>query len=415
MGSKVPPIRQILVCGSSMKLIVVCMQFFSCFLTSLKLGMTSFGGPVAHLGYFRDTYVVKKGWVSEQRFAELLALCQFLPGPASSQLGAAIGFEKGGWLGALGSWLGFTLPSAILMIMLAAGLQPISEVLGTGWIHGLKLAAVSIVVLAVIGMKKKLCTKPAHYGIATVSLLVLVFTHQAWLQPFVIFLGGTVGAICFADYKEYQDHLSEKRGKLPIVSLVGIGLFVLGVCAIPVLARMGTEAEATAGLLRAGALVFGGGHVVLPLLESSFVEGRLISQDTFLAGYGAAQAVPGPMFTIASYLGAVVGGNPWLGGMIGTFAIFAPGMFLLAFGLPLWNRLKGVPRARGAVIGANAAVVGLLGAALVQMLGNVINDDLMASAINIAIVLVLFYFHRFRGVPAWSAVILAGVIGGVIW
>ncbi|MFD2158124.1 chromate efflux transporter [Rubritalea tangerina] len=393
------------------------MQFFSCFLTSLKLGLTSFGGPVAHLGYFRDTYVVKKGWVSEERFAELLALCQFLPGPASSQFGAAIGYDKGGWLGALGSWIGFTLPSAILMILLAVGLQPISEALGTGWIQGLKLAAVAIVALAVLGMKKKLCTLPAHYAVAVVALLILVFTSQAWIQPMVILLGGIVGALFFADYKDYQKEKNQVKRKWPVVSVLGIGLFIAGVCAIPWLSRIGAGAEATAGLLRAGALVFGGGHVVLPLLESSYVGGGLMDQDTFLAGYGAAQAVPGPMFTLASYLGSAVqiGGNAWLGGLIGTVAIFAPGMFLLAFGIPLWNWLKAMPRAKGAVVGANAAVVGLLGAALIHMFGYVVDADPKRCAINIAVVLALFLLHGFRKMPAWMAVLSAGVLGGFIF
>lgn len=392
------------------------MEFFTCFWTSLKLGLTSFGGPVAHLGYFRDAYVVKKGWISEERFAELLALCQFLPGPASSQFGAAIGYEKGGWLGAIGAWIGFTLPSAVMLILFAIGLQPVSELLGGGWIQGLKLAAVAIVALAVLGMKKKLCKTPAHHVVALIALLALVFTSQAWMQPVVIMLGGIIGAIYFADYRDYQKHLEEKRGKLPLVSFVGITLFVAGVCAIPLLARMGSGAEATAGLLRAGSLVFGGGHVVLPLLETSFVERELISQDGFLAGYGMAQAVSGPMFTLASYLGAAVGigGNAWLGGLIGTVAIFAPGMFLLAFGMPLWNWLKGMPRAKGAVIGANAAVVGLLAAALLHMFTYLIGADTTGTVINIVIVLALFYLHGFKKMPAWLAVLAAGVVGTFI-
>ncbi|MGJ8673623.1 chromate efflux transporter [Rubritalea sp.] len=393
------------------------MQFFSCFWTALKLGLTSFGGPVAHLGYFRDAYVVKLGWISEERFAELLALCQFLPGPASSQFGAAIGYEKGGWLGAVGAWVGFTLPSAILMVLLALGLQPISELLGVGWIHGLKLAAVAIVALAVLGMKKSLCKTPAHHVIALASLLTLVFTSQAWMQPLVIVVGGVFGAMYFADYKNYQAHLSEKRGKLPMVCLVAIILFFVSLLALPVLMRMGTGAEATAGLLRAGSLVFGGGHVVLPLLETSYVDKGLISEDAFLAGYGAAQAVPGPMFTLGSYLGAKVGvgGNVWMGGLIGTVAIFAPGMFLLALGMPVWNWLKGMPRARGAVSGANAAVVGLLAAALIQILGYTLDADLTVTLINLAIVLVLFYLHGFKKMPAWLVVVAAGVAGAFLF
>lgn len=390
------------------------MQFITCFLASLKLGLTSFGGPVAHLGYFREAYVVKHGWVSEERFAELLALCQFLPGPASSQLGAIIGFEKGGWLGALGSWIGFTLPSAILMIMLAVGLQPISEVVGTGWIHGLKLAAIAIVALAVIGMYKKLCPGLPQLYVAIGSLGVLLMASQAWLQPLVILLGGIFGAYLFSESKvRVKKDALEKLGKLPILSVVGLAAFIGAVCCLPFLAQMGSGAEAAAGLLRAGSLVFGGGHVVLPLLESSFVGADLMEQDTFLAGYGAAQAVPGPMFTLASYLGASVGigGNPWLGGIIGTAAIFAPGMLLLIAGVPVWNWLKGMPRAKGAVMGANAAVVGLLAAALVSMF----KAGVVTEALDFVIIVPIFLAIGTRKVPAWLAVLVAGVLGGIIW
>lgn len=392
------------------------MQFFTCFWAALKLGLTSFGGPVAHLGYFRDAYVVKHGWVSEERFAELLALCQFLPGPASSQFGAAIGYEKGGWMGAVGSWVGFTLPSAILMILLAVGLQPISEALGVGWIHGLKLAAVAIVALAVIGMYKKLCPGLPQLYVALGSLAILLMASQAWMQPLVIFLGGATGAYLFSQSKPAAKSAEPvKRGKLPVMSIAGIAAFVVGVCCLPLLASTGVGAEATAGLLRAGSLVFGGGHVVLPLLETSFVGSETIamSQDTFLAGYGAAQAVPGPMFSLASYLGAAtnIGGNQWLGGIIGTAAIFAPGMFLLVAGIPLWNWLKEMPRAKGAVIGANAAVVGLLAAALFHMF----KVGVVSTALDLAIVIPIFLALGTRKVPAWLAVLVAGVLGWILW
>ncbi|PQJ29976.1 chromate efflux transporter [Rubritalea profundi] len=390
------------------------MQFITCFLAALKLGLTSFGGPVAHLGYFRDAYVVKHGWISEERFAELLALCQFLPGPASSQLGAIIGYEKGGWNGALGSWLGFTLPSAILMILLAVGLQPISDALGTGWIHGLKLAAVAIVALAVIGMYKKLCPGRPQLLVALGSLALLLLASQAWLQPLVILLGGLVGAYLFSESKVHvKKEDREKRGKLPILSVVGILAFIGAICCLPLLAQMGSGANAVAGLLRAGSLVFGGGHVVLPLLETSFVGGGMMEQDSFLAGYGAAQAVPGPMFTLASYIGSSVGigGNPWLGGVIGIVAIFAPGMLLLVVGVPLWNWLKAMPRAKGAVIGANAAVVGLLAAALVHMF----KAKIVSEPLDLLIVIPIFLALGTRKIPAWLAVLISGVAGGLIW
>ena len=389
------------------------MQFITCFWASLKLGLTSFGGPVAHLGYFREAYVVKHGWVSEERFAELLALCQFLPGPASSQFGAAIGYEKGGWLGAIGSWIGFTLPSAILMTLLAVGLAPLSELVGVGWIHGLKLAAVAIVALAVIGMKKKLCPGLPQLSVAIGALALLVASSvgsfgQTWMQPLVILLGGIVGALYFADTKKSDEQPETRRGKLPIVSIAGIALFVVGLGLLPMLGNPSSQ-----GLLQAGSLVFGGGHVVLPLLETSFVGGELMSQGEFLAGYGAAQAVPGPMFTLASYLGAAtsIGGNPWLGGLLGTVAIFAPGMYLLAVGVPLWNWLKSMPRAKGAITGANAAVVGLLAAALVHMLLN----NVVTGWIDLVIVIPIFLALGTRKIPAWLAVVIAGVAGGFLF
>lgn len=389
------------------------MQFITCFWASFKLGLTSFGGPVAHLGYFREAYVVKYGWVSEQRFAELLALCQFLPGPASSQFGAAIGYEKGGWLGAIGAWIGFTLPSAILMTLLAMGLAPISELVGVGWIHGLKLAAVAIVALAVIGMKKKLCPGLPQLVVAIGALALLVISGvlgigQTWMQPLVIFLGGVVGALYFADSISSRDSTGLKLGRPPIISLLGILLFLVGGGLLPQLGD-----PAAAGLLQAGSLVFGGGHVVLPLLETSFVGGGLLPQEEFLAGYGAAQAVPGPMFTLSSYLGAAtqIGGGAWLGGLIGTLAIFAPGMYLLAVGVPLWNWLKSMPRAKGAIVGANAAVVGLLAAALVHML----LKNAVAGPLDLVIVIPIFIALGARKMSAWMAVLLSGVAGGLLF
>lgn len=300
------------------------------------------------------------------------------------------------------------------MIMLAVGLQPISEVVGTGWIHGLKLAAIAIVALAVIGMYKKLCPGLPQLYVAIGSLGVLLMASQAWLQPLVILLGGIFGAYLFSESKvRVKKDAVEKLGKLPILSVVGLAAFIGAVCCLPFLAQMGSGAEAAAGLLRAGSLVFGGGHVVLPLLESSFVGADLIEQDTFLAGYGAAQAVPGPMFTLASYLGASVGigGNPWLGGIIGTAAIFAPGMLLLIAGVPVWNWLKGMPRAKGAVMGANAAVVGLLAAALVSMF----KAGVVTEALDFVIIVPIFLAIGTRKVPAWLAVLVAGVLGGIIW
>lgn len=387
------------------------MNFFTCFWAALKLGLSSFGGPVAHLGYFRQEYVTNRKWIDDERYAELLAICQFLPGPASSQFGAAIGFEKGRWLGALGSWLGFTLPSAILMILFAVGMGSLTDMVGAGWIHGLKLAAFAVVALAVVGLRKKLCPDVPRILLACVAFGALVLAPWTWAQPLIILLGAVVGGIVFADKEIAQSSASAK--KKPVTSLVILGLFVVGLCFLPVLAAMGTGGAATAGLLQSGSLVFGGGHVVLPLLEGEFVASGLMGKDSFLAGYGAAQAVPGPMFTLASYLGAAVGigGNAWLGGLIGTLAIFLPGMILLIAGLPLWDWLKGMPRARGAVTGANAAVVGLLGFALWQM----VYQGIFASAGEVVLSLVIFVGLALRKLPVWAAILIAAVLGGFLW
>ena len=348
--------------------------FIECFWTSLKLGLTSFGGPVAHLGYFREVYVEREEWLSEERYAELVSLTQFLPGPGSSQLGAAINFERADWLGAIASWLGFTLPSALVMVAFAVGMGSIQDWLGGGWLHGLKLAAIAVVAVALRGMQQSLCAGVKELVLAILAVVVLMLAPQAWVQPVVILLGGVAGTMLFREHKEkvsdYQ--LSDQanlRGKwwhsvLPSAVIMGILLF------LPALFPGNQDLRATGGLLQAGALVFGGGHVVLPLLETTTVDAGLIGKDTFLAGYGAAQAVPGPMFTFGGFLGAAMNlfGNAWIGGAIAIVAVFLPGMILLAGGLPVWDRLKQFPWARAGVRGANATVVGVLAAALIGML-----------------------------------------------
>ena len=337
-------------------------------MVSLKLGLTSFGGPVAHIGYFRDAYVERLKWLTEERFAELMAMTQFLPGPASSQLGAAIGYEKAGWLGGFGAWLGFTLPSALAMMAFAIGMGSVQEWFGGGWIHGLKLAAVAVVTIALLGMRKALCPRWPELLMAGVALLVLFFLPMAWLQPVIILLGGLLGVVIFKGESD-QEPVEKKRG-MPLAGVMVALLIFVALLVVPLMFSGNRDAQGTGGLLRAGALVFGGGHVVLPLLETSTVDTGLVEKDGFLAGYGAAQAVPGPLFTFGSFLGSTMElfGNVWVGGAVGTVAIFLPGMVLLAGGLPVWNRLKHFAWARAGVRGANATVVGVLGAALLGML-----------------------------------------------
>ena len=389
--------------------------FFECFWISLKLGLVSFGGPVAHIGYFREAYVGRLKWLKEERFVELMALTQFLPGPGSSQLGAAIGYERGGWLGGLGAWLGFTLPSALAMIVFAIGMGSVQEWLGDGWLHGLKLAAVAVVAVALLGMQKGLCPRLPEMLLALVALVVIYTVPQAWVAPVVILLGGLMGVIMFgksaaAELAESPDPAGKKsnwlRSVLPAVVMMAV------LMAVPALFPRSSDAQGIGGLLHAGALVFGGGHVVLPLLETSTVDAGLMTEDTFLAGYGAAQAVPGPLFTFGGFLGSAMNllGNTWVGGAVGIIALFLPGMVLLAGGLPVWDRLKDFSWARAGVRGANATVVGVLGAALLGMLtGGNVSDPV--DAIGILILGLAIYF---KWLPVWAIVILAAVAGGMM-
>lgn len=386
-------------------------RFIECFVVSLKLGVTAFGGPVAHIGYFRETYVKDLKWLSEDRFAELMSLTQFIPGPASSQLGAAIGYEKGGWLGGFGAWLGFTLPSALAMIAFAIGMGSIQEWGGSGWLHGLKLSAVAVVMIALLGMRKALCPCWPEMLMAVAALVILSMAPLAWIQPLVILMGGVIGIFIFKEPSEAQS--VEQKSGMPLGGIVMALLIFLVLLIIPLAFHDNQNAQGTGGLLRAGALVFGGGHVVLPLLETSTVVPGLVGEDTFLAGYGAAQAVPGPLFTFGSFLGADMQlfGSVWLGGAVGTIAIFLPGMVLLAGGLPVWNRLKHFAWARAGVKGANAVVVGVLGAALFGMLrGGSVQGFGDASGI----VLIAFAIY-FKWLPIWALVIISAVVGGIVF
>jgi len=386
-------------------------RFIECFVVSLKLGVTAFGGPVAHIGYFRETYVKDLKWLSEDRFAELMSLTQFIPGPASSQLGAAIGYEKGGWLGGFGAWLGFTLPSALAMIAFAIGMGSIQEWGGSGWLHGLKLSAVAVVMIALLGMRKALCPCWPEMLMAVAALVILSMAPLGWIQPLVILIGGVIGIFIFKEPSEAQS--VEQKSGMPLGGIIMALLIFVVLLIIPLAFHDNQNAQGTGGLLRAGALVFGGGHVVLPLLETSTVVPGLVGEDAFLAGYGAAQAVPGPLFTFGSFLGADMQlfGSVWRGGAVGTIAIFLPGMVLLAGGLPVWNRLKHFAWARAGVKGANAVVVGVLGAALFGMLrGGSVQGFGDASGI----VLIAFAIY-FKWLPIWALVIISAVVGGIVF
>lgn len=334
----------------------------------LKLGLTSFGGPIAHLGYFRDELVLRRKWIDEAGYADLVALCQFLPGPASSQVGFALGVLRGGGLlGGLAAWLAFTLPSAIILFAFALGAAAFTGPLAEGILHGLKLVAVAIVAQAIWGMAKTLTPDRERAAIALAAIAVVVFIGGSFGQIGAIALGAAAGLwLCRAEAPALAGHLSfpvsRRRGA------VMLALFAACFVLLPVSAAV-TGHQGLAlfdAFYRAGALVFGGGHVVLPLLQAEVVTPGWVSDEAFLAGYGLAQALPGPLFTFAAYLGSVMGPAPngLAGAMIALVAVFLPGLLLVYGMLPFWDALRLRPTAQAAMRGANAAVVGILGAAL---------------------------------------------------
>jgi len=330
----------------------------------LKLGLTSFGGPIAHLGYFRREFVVRRAWLDERAYADLVALCQFLPGPASSQTGFAIGLMRAGRLGGLAAWAAFTLPSAVAMTLFAYGEGALNGPVGDGLIHGLKLVAVAIVAQAVLGMAQRLTPDRPRAAIAVLSLILTAFVPAAWGQIAVILLGALAGlTVCRWSGDVAVAAVAAPISRRAAIVLAGLTFALLALSFAPVLPG---AAALAAAFYRSGALVFGGGHVVLPLLRTAVVDPGWVSDSAFLAGYGAAQAMPGPLFTFAAYLGAVAGVGP--GGVAGAalalVAIFAPGLLLLMAVLPFWNGLRTMGDARAAMAGVNAAVVGLLASAL---------------------------------------------------
>jgi chromate transporter len=358
------------------------------FLAFLKLGFTAFGGPVAHLGYFREEFVVRRRWLDAHAFADLVSLCQFLPGPASSQVGFALGLMRAGYRGALAAWVGFTLPSAALLLGFAAIAGQISGVIGTSLLHGLKLAAVAIVAQAVWLMARSLCPDWPRALLAGCAAIILLWIHSPLAQVGMIAGAGLLGTQLHrvGVVPPLAGHLSVRVSRRAGLScLAAFALLLVGLPLLKIVAPSPALALLDA-FYRAGALVFGGGHVVLPLLNEGFVSSGWVSNDAFLAGYGAAQAVPGPLFTFAAYLGflASPASNPVLGAVLGLGGIFLPGFLLLVGALPLWDTLRKHPDARGALAGVNAAVVGLLGAALYSPVwtGAVSNwlDSLLAPA-----------------------------------
>lgn len=374
------------------------------FLAFLRLGLTSFGGPVAHLGYFRADLAQRRRWISEEGFADLVALCQFLPGPASSQVGFALGLVRAGPLGGLAAWAGFTLPSAILLVAFARGASFFAGDSGQAVLHGLKLAAVAVVAQAVWGMARSLAPDRPRAAIALAAGGLMAAAGPAFLQIAAIALGAAAGLVlCRAAGPAPRGHLPQPIGRAAGIACLAVFTALL----LAALSGMGGGLwPLFAAFYRSGALVFGGGHVVLPLLQASVVAPGWVSPGDFLSGYGAAQAVPGPLFTFAAYLGAVAA--PGLAGpLVALAGIFLPGLLLVAGVLPFWDGLRRRPAAQAAMRGANAAVVGILAAALY--------DPVWTSAVHrpvdVALAVAGFAALVSGKVPPWAVVALAALAG----
>ncbi|WP_373231474.1 chromate transporter [Cohnella sp.] len=374
---------------------------------STKLGLTSFGGPIAHLAYFHDEYIRRRKWMDERSYADLVALCQFLPGPASSQVGIGIGVIRAGLLGGLVAWLGFTLPSVIALVLFAFLLQGF-DIGGAGWIHGLKIVAVAIVAHAILGMGQKLTPDRNRATIAIIAASVTLLWQTAFSQVLLIIAAGMIGLWMYRktavpDAPNLQVPVS--RGFAVFCLVLFFGLLI----ALPLLRPFfaGAPLPLFDSFYRAGSLVFGGGHVVLPLLEREVVPTEWVSSEDFLAGYGAAQAVPGPLFTFAGYLGAMANGIS--GALIATAAIFLPAFLLIIGALPFWNSLRTSPKVQGALIGINAAVVGILLAALYNPLWT----TAILAPVDFALAAILFIMLVFWKLPPW-VVVIAGAAGGML-
>ena len=385
------------------------------FLVFLKLGVTSFGGPTAHLGYFRAEFVERRGWLSDRAYADLVALCQFLPGPTSSQVGMAIGLQRAGISGLIAAWVGFTLPSAVLLVAFAFGATAFGDLGSTGWLRGLIAAAVAVVAHAVLGMARTLTPDGKRATIAVgvfIAVLVLpgILTTILALVAAAL-LGLWVLAPSVLETESRDDFVVRTGRGIAVGSLIIFAVLLVG---LPVLAALAENPAVSLfdSMYRAGSLVFGGGHVVLPLLEAETVQTGLVDPDLFLAGYGAAQAVPGPLFTFAGFLGAVTTTGPTgvLGAAIALIAIFLPSMLLVVGVLPFWGGLRQRPAVQRALMGVNAGVVGLLAAALYDP----IFLDGVTDAASMGVAALAFVFLAVWRTPAWIVVLGAAGLGALL-
>lgn len=377
------------------------------FLVSTRLGLTSFGGPTAHLGYFYEEYVRRRKWIDEKGYADLVALCHFLPGPSSSQVGIGIGIMRAGILGGITSFIGFTFPSVVALIVFALLLTEF-DIGNAGWIHGLKIVAVAIVAHAIIGMAKSMTPDLKRKAIAILALLVTLLWQTAFSQIGVILVAACLGFLMLKQEKgegrvESRFSISKRIGGISLLAFFGL------LVALPLLK------EATGSywiamfdsFYRSGSFVFGGGHVVLPLLEKEFVPTGWMSEEAFLAGYGVTQAVPGPLFTFAAYLGTVM--NGWQGGIVATIAIFLPAFLLVIGALPFWDQLRSHPKITSAIMGVNAAVIGILIAAFYSPIWT----SSILEAKDFAVAVILFSMLAYWKLPPWI-VVGTGIIAGWI-
>jgi chromate transporter len=377
------------------------------------LGLTSFGGPVAHIGYFRAALVVRRQWLDEKTYADLVALSQFLPGPASSKVGIAIGLLRAGYPGALAAWVGFTLPSAIALVLFAYGMSALGDAAGSGWLHGLKVAAVAVVAQAVLGMMRALAPDRERATFAVVAATIVLAMPSAAGQVGAIVLGGCAGYLLLPAAAP-ADHVALPRVVSRGAAVTAIVLFFALLIGLPLAAAAvpHQSVKLIEAFYRAGSLVFGGGHVVLPLLQAAVVPPGWVSDDTFLAGYGAAQAVPGPLFTFSAYLGAVMGPQPSgvAGAALCLAAMFLPAFLLTIGPLPFWDDLRARPWAQSALRGVNAAVVGLLLAALYDPIWTAGITGAGDFALATAAFLLLFMWQ----VPPWLVVVLCALAGAAL-
>ncbi|BBK39498.1 chromate transporter [Allostella sp. ATCC 35155] len=376
----------------------------------LRLGLTSFGGPVAHLGYFRQEFVVRRRWLDERAYADLVALCQFLPGPASSQVGMAVGLSRAGYAGALAAWLAFTLPSAVALVLFAYGLEAVGGAAGSPWVHGLKVAAVAVVAQAVLGMMRTLAPDRERATLAVAAAAIALAVPSAWGQVGAILVGAVAGLTVLRAPTAAAEHVPIPLEIGRAAGALCLLLFVALLAGLPLLAAASPERAIAFvdSFYRAGSLVFGGGHVVLPLLQAEVVPPGWVDEAQFLAGYGAAQAVPGPLFTFAAYLGAIAGG--WSAAAICLVSIFVPSFLLVVGALPFWEDIRRRPWAQSALRGINAAVVGLLLAALYDPVWTAGIRNPGDFAVAAAAFLALYAW----GAAPWLVVLAcAGAVGGL--